>query len=150
MSDDLTVLVRNISALGQLDVPVIARQGEPFDVLGSGCLEPLEEFAVSASVAGHPPVEQVGQPGDADYVPADPGSGLLAQTDNFELVAASVPLIPPADTSNTDTSSSTDASSGADDDEADPVVVDTSGLTALAKKISTDAETAKAITEARK
>lgn len=38
---------------------------------------------VPAAVAGRPPSEAQGVEGDADYVGADPGEGLLAQVDNW-------------------------------------------------------------------
>lgn len=56
--------LRNINPLGQVDVPLLRRQGEPFGVSGSGCLEPGEVFEVSEEIAGV----------------------LLEQVDNYELV----------------------------------------------------------------
>lgn len=43
--------LRNINPLGQVDVPLLGRQGEPFGEPGSGCLEPGEEFEVDQDVA---------------------------------------------------------------------------------------------------
>lgn len=56
--------LKNINPLGQVDVPLLRRQGEPFGVEGSGCLEPGEVFEVSPEVAKR----------------------LLEQSDNFRLV----------------------------------------------------------------
>jgi hypothetical protein len=56
--------LRHINPLGQVDVPVLRRQGEPFGVEGSGCLEPGEVFETTDDIA----------------------VGLLAQVDNYELV----------------------------------------------------------------
>lgn len=39
--------LRNTNPLGQVDLPLIYRQGEPFGVEGSGCLEPGEVFEVT-------------------------------------------------------------------------------------------------------
>lgn len=74
------VKLRNINPMGHVDVPVLYRQGEPFDEPGSGCLTPGEVFEVDEKVAGRAPS---GTPGADDY---DPGEGLLAQVDNYELV----------------------------------------------------------------
>lgn len=75
-----TVLLRNISPLGHLDVPLIRREGDPVGRESVGCLEPGEVFKVPAALAGRAPS---GTPGTADW---DPGTGLLAQTGNFEIV----------------------------------------------------------------
>lgn len=56
--------LRNINPLGQVDVPLLRRQGEPFGEEGSGCLEPGEVFEVDAKTAER----------------------LLEQVDNYELV----------------------------------------------------------------
>jgi hypothetical protein len=74
-----TVKLRNINPLGQVDLPIAARQGEPLGEHGSGCLEPGEVFEIDADIAGRPPS---GDPGSDDY---DPGEGLLAQVGNYEL-----------------------------------------------------------------
>lgn len=74
--------LRNISPLGQLDVPALNRQGGvefddkglPIRVEGSGCLEPGEEFDCPDELAGRAPSEN------------DRGSGLLAQVGVFEAV----------------------------------------------------------------
>jgi hypothetical protein len=51
-----TVKLRNINPLGQVDLPIAARQGEPLGEHGTGCLEPGEVFEVDAtSPAGHRP-----------------------------------------------------------------------------------------------
>lgn len=78
-----TVKLRNVNPLGQVDLPIAARQGEPLDEHGSGCLEPGEVFEVDAKIAGRPPS---GDPGAGDY---DPGEGLLAQVGNYELADGS-------------------------------------------------------------
>lgn len=44
--------LRNVSPLGQLDVPSIGRQGDPVGEPGTGCLEPGEEFDVPDEKAG--------------------------------------------------------------------------------------------------
>ena len=75
-----TVTLRNISPLGTIDVPLIAREGEPIGQEGRGCLEPGETFTGPAALAGRAPS---GTPGEEDW---DPGEGLLGQTSNFELV----------------------------------------------------------------
>lgn len=46
-----TVTLRNTNPLGQVDVPLLGRQGEPFGTEGSGCLEPGEVFEVDKDVA---------------------------------------------------------------------------------------------------
>lgn len=43
--------LRNTNPLGQVDVPLLGRQGEPFGQPGSGCLEPGEEFDVTEDQA---------------------------------------------------------------------------------------------------
>ena len=50
-----TVKLRNINPLGQVDLPIASRQGDPFGEEGSGCLEPGEVFEVDADVAGNAP-----------------------------------------------------------------------------------------------
>lgn len=77
-----TVWLKNINPLGQVDLPLCARQGEPLGEHGTGCLEPDEIFEVDAKLAGRPPK---GTPGDEDY---DPGEGLLAQVGNYQLAKA--------------------------------------------------------------
>jgi hypothetical protein len=56
--------LKNINPLGHVDVPLLRRQGEPFDEPGVGCLAPGEMFEVSDDVAAR----------------------LLGQVDNYELV----------------------------------------------------------------
>lgn len=56
--------LRNINPLGHVDVPLLRRQGEPFDEPGIGCLSPGEVFEVTDEVAAL----------------------LLPQSDNYELV----------------------------------------------------------------
>jgi len=56
--------LRNINPLGHVDVPLLRRQGEPFDEAGVGCLAPGEVFEVSDEIAER----------------------LLEQVDNYELV----------------------------------------------------------------
>ena len=77
-----TVKLRNINPLGQVDLPLLRREGEPFDTEGRGCLEPGEVFDCPAHLAGRAPS---GTSGEADW---DPGEGLLAQVGNYELVTA--------------------------------------------------------------
>lgn len=82
-----TVLLRNINPLGQVDLPLIGRQeGEDSPTLGEhgvGCLEPGEVFEVDEAVAGRAPSTTVDEDGVEHH---DPGSGLLAQVGNYELV----------------------------------------------------------------
>jgi len=68
--------LRNVNPIGQVDLPLIYRQGEPFGEPGSGCLEPGEEFDVDAELAGRAPSSR------------SPGEGLLAQVGNYELVVS--------------------------------------------------------------
>jgi hypothetical protein len=76
-----TVRLRNTNPLGQVDLPLINRQGaEHLGVEGIGNLEPGEVFEVDKELAGRAPS---GTPGEDDY---DLGEGLLAQIGNFELV----------------------------------------------------------------
>ena len=56
--------LRNISPLGQVDVPLLRRQGDPFGTEGAGCLEPGEVFETTDDIAAR----------------------LLEQGDNYELV----------------------------------------------------------------
>ncbi|HEY2088603.1 MAG TPA: hypothetical protein VGH54_21610 [Mycobacterium sp.] len=44
-------VLRNISPLGELDLPLIYRQGDPIGEEGAGCLEPGERFDVSTEHA---------------------------------------------------------------------------------------------------
>lgn len=79
-----TVLLRNTNPLGHIDLPLVGRQegpdGATIGTEGVGGLEPGEVFEIDAELAGHAPT---GTPGEDDY---DPGSGLLAQVGNYELV----------------------------------------------------------------
>lgn len=43
--------LRNINPIGLVDVPLLYRQGEPFDTEGVGCLQPGEVFDVTAEQA---------------------------------------------------------------------------------------------------
>lgn len=118
----MSVLLRNISPLGYLDLPLIRRVGESDvpggDEPGSGCLIPGEEFEVSDEHAGvaphwrpavHPDDNEaiernqvehrlapdVDPDGDFEFASVevfDLGHGLLAQTSNFELVKQTDPL----------------------------------------------------------
>lgn len=102
--------LKNINPMGQVDVPVLGRQGEPFGEPGRGCLERGETVEVSDEVAGEAPfwraateddvlehfeVREVSAE-DEDAEPElevlDPGWGLLAQTDNWVEVKKSDPL----------------------------------------------------------
>lgn len=75
-----TVRLRNTNPLGQVDLPLINRQGaDHLGVEGIGNLEPGEVFEVDEALAGRAPS---GTPGEDDY---DLGEGLLAQIGNFEL-----------------------------------------------------------------
>lgn len=56
--------LRNINPLGQVDLPLIGRSGEPVGTPGVGCLEPGEEFDATDAQA----------------------AALLEQTGNYELV----------------------------------------------------------------
>lgn len=77
-----TVWLKNVNPLGQVDLPLVAREGEPFGEHGTGCLEPGEVFEVDKAHAGRAPT---GVPGEDGY---DPGEGLLAQVGNYELAKA--------------------------------------------------------------
>jgi hypothetical protein len=57
-------VLRNINPLGQVDVPILRRQGEPLGEEGSGCLEQGEVFETTPEIAAR----------------------LLEQSDNFQLV----------------------------------------------------------------
>ena len=67
MSESITL--RNVSPLGDLDVPILRR-----------IVEAGEEFEVPASIAGCAPVAAT------DQDPGHPGEGLLGQADNFKIV----------------------------------------------------------------
>jgi hypothetical protein len=77
--------LRHKNVIRQVDLPLIGRQGEPFGETGSGCLEPGEEFDVSDAHAGRAPSTSKDADGNDVF---DPGEGLLAQVDNYELVVA--------------------------------------------------------------
>lgn len=64
--------LRNTNPMGQVDVPVLGRQGEPFGEHGSGCLEPGEVFEVPDAL----------------------GRKLLEQSDNYAPVKAPKPKAP--------------------------------------------------------
>lgn len=51
--------LRNCNPLGQVDLPLIGREGDPIGEAGSGCLEPGEVFEVPDDV-GAQLLEQVG------------------------------------------------------------------------------------------
>jgi hypothetical protein len=70
------VTLRNVSPLGDLDLPLIGRQGDH-------CLKAGEEFEVDATLAGRAPSAFVGEDGNEI---TDPGEGLLAQVGVFEPV----------------------------------------------------------------
>ena len=76
--------LRNISPLGQLDVPALYRQGEPFGQEGAGCLEPGEEFDCPDELGGRAPSETTDP--ETGVVTIDRGSGMLAQVGVFEEV----------------------------------------------------------------
>lgn len=57
--------LRNINPIGLVDVPLLYRQGEPFDTEGVGCLQPGEVFDVTEDQAR----QLLGQP--TNYEPAD-------------------------------------------------------------------------------
>jgi hypothetical protein len=93
-----TVRLRNINPLGQVDLPLINRQGdEHLGEEGIGNLEPGEVFEVDKELAGRAPS---GTPGEDGY---DLGEGLLAQIGNFELVAAPKKKAPPSKPAETAT-----------------------------------------------
>lgn len=56
--------LRNINPVGQVDLPLIGRQGEPFGEEGKGCLEAGEVFEIDD----------------------ERGTALLEQAGNYELV----------------------------------------------------------------
>lgn len=51
--------LRNTNPVGQVDLPLIGRQGEPFGEEGSGCLERGEVFEID-DARGKKLLEQVG------------------------------------------------------------------------------------------
>ena len=57
--------LRNINPIGHADVPLLYRQGEPFDQDGVGCLQPGEVFDVTEEQARLLLVQ------DGNYEPAD-------------------------------------------------------------------------------
>lgn len=59
--------LRNVNPMGHVDVPLIGRQGEPYDEHGAGCLAAGEVFEVTQAVA----------------------DVLLEQSDNYQLVTES-------------------------------------------------------------
>lgn len=83
-----TVKLRYVGGLLHADVPILAREGEPLDDHGEGCLVRGEVFDCDPTVAGRAPklaedgTLELGEDGQ----PADPGEGLLAQVGNFEVV----------------------------------------------------------------
>lgn len=87
-----TVFLKNVNPLGHVDLPLLGRQegeGAPtYGAAGVGCLVPGEVFEVDADLAGHAPStstvvdEETGEEREV----FDPGTGLLAQVGNFELV----------------------------------------------------------------
>ena len=92
-----TVLLRNINPLGPVDLPLLGRQedesGSTLGVEGVGCLEPGEVFEIDADLAGRAPsivlipaVDEDGEPTGEEIEHHDPGTGLLAQVGNYELV----------------------------------------------------------------
>jgi hypothetical protein len=82
-----TVLLRNVNPLGQVDLPLVGRQedesGSTLGVHGVGCLEPGEVFEVDEDLAGRAPSTTIDDDGVEHH---DPGTGLLAQVGNYELV----------------------------------------------------------------
>lgn len=78
--------LKNINPIGQSDLPLIGRQGDPLGETGSGCLEPGEVFEVSDKQAGRAPSTSKDADGNDAF---DPGEGLLAQVGNYEEVKAS-------------------------------------------------------------
>lgn len=83
----MTVL-RNINPLGQVDLPLIGRQGDPVGAPGTGCLEPGEEFECTPDQA-RVLLAQTG-----NYEPADAEAQQLAD----ELAAEAAPVEEPAPT----------------------------------------------------
>lgn len=86
-----TVRLRNINPLGAVDLPLLRREGEPYGQEGAGCLEAGEEFDCPADLAGRAPSLVDDDPDQQDEAgnPVqtwDLGEGLLAQTENYELV----------------------------------------------------------------
>jgi hypothetical protein len=105
--------------MGQADVPVLGRQGEPFGEEGTGCLEAGEVFETTDAIAGEAPHWRPatdadnlahfetrvapGEPADTKDEDGEPipgpavtevldlGSGLLAQADNYVEVETADP-----------------------------------------------------------
>lgn len=69
--------LRNISPLGELDLPLVGR-----------VLAPGEIFDVDDDLAGRAPSLAVDENGDEVF---DPGEGLLAQVGNYEAVTGGAP-----------------------------------------------------------
>lgn len=63
--------LRNINPLGQVDVPLLGRQGEPLGEEEKGCLEPAEVFDCTPEQASNL-LAQVG-----NYEPADEDAAAL-------------------------------------------------------------------------
>jgi hypothetical protein len=76
--------LRNTNPLGQVDLPLIGRQGEPLGEEGVGCLEPGEVFEVDDALAGREPADITDEGGNV--IGQDLGEGLLAQVGNYERV----------------------------------------------------------------
>lgn len=87
----VTVKLRYIGGLLHADVPILAREGEPLDDHGEGCLVRGEEFECDEAVAGRAP--KLAGDGTLELdpdtgQPVDPGEGLLAQVGVFELASS--------------------------------------------------------------
>ncbi|MGX7679077.1 hypothetical protein ACSMXN_09265 [Jatrophihabitans sp. DSM 45814] len=107
-------VIKNINPLGQVDLPLIMREGDPLDEHGVGCLEPGEEFEVTAEHArmllpqtlNYEPVDaeahqilealQAEAEPAEDPVPADPAATPAAGEDTSTPPAAGDPA-PAAD-----------------------------------------------------
>lgn len=98
-------MLKHTNPLGQVDLPLIARQGEPFGTHGEGCLEPDEEFEVDDATA-RVLLEQ-----DTNYAPVDQAAEDIAKAIADERAAERAdddePEVPPPATGGVVNSSPT-------------------------------------------
>ena len=75
--------LRNVNPLGQVDLPLIGRQGEPLGEEGVGCLEPAEEFDCTPEHADNL-LRQVGNYEAADDEARELADAIAAETEPAE------------------------------------------------------------------
>lgn len=85
--------IKNVSPYGALDVPLLGREGEPYDEHGTGCLSAGEVVEVSEAHA-RILLEQIG-----NYEPADAAAQAIADelAAEREAIARLVSGAPPAE-----------------------------------------------------